>query len=344
MKMKHIYFKTILLLSSLPIFLSGCGLFTEPLREEKKNLFVDLSAIPNYYKYEENGDVPVPVAIELDCATLFNPQGIVLVNQGDEYIIGADGMPVGIGDRVITWEKSSVTIHYVTGVKVDFPENSVGLIDQCDAAAAPLVADAGPAPIPVAAPTDFNLPEPNDFVVLDQEWFRKDKTFEDILERLSEALDLAGFDRKKWRYNALSSENGFYILTDIERIKPFNGVPHKGPARWDLSRNGWNNRVRFRRFIFYVSTTPPITEKEITYQEHEEHVKDGERYFQSVSYLDVEFQEKPSVTALVYVGDVPEDIFSVVDSTKGPIDAITHLKESGILQDTLTLASRSNRY
>ena len=102
-----------------------------------------------------DGDAPVPVAREPDCATLVNPLGRVLVNQGDEYIIGADGMPVSIGDRIVTMDGSSVTVSYVTSATVQLPENSQLLIDQCDAAAAPLVADAGPAPIPVVAPTNY---------------------------------------------------------------------------------------------------------------------------------------------------------------------------------------------
>jgi len=97
-----------------------------------------------------DGDAPPVAAVEPDCATLVNPVGRVLVNQGDEYIIGAEGMPVGIGDRIVTMDGSGVTIAYVTSAAVDLPENSQLLIDQCDAAASPLVADAGPAPIPVA--------------------------------------------------------------------------------------------------------------------------------------------------------------------------------------------------
>ena len=102
-----------------------------------------------------DGDrTPAPL-VEPDCATLVNPIGRVLVNQGDEYIIGADGMPVGIGDRIVTMDASGVTVSYVTGAAVDLPQNSQLLIDQCDAAAAPLVADAGPAPIPVVQPTNY---------------------------------------------------------------------------------------------------------------------------------------------------------------------------------------------
>lgn len=97
-----------------------------------------------------DGDAQPVAPVEPDCATLVNPVGRVLVNQGDEYIIGADGMPVGIGDRIVTMDGSSVTVAYVTSAAIDLPENSQLLIDQCDAAASPLVADAGPAPIPVA--------------------------------------------------------------------------------------------------------------------------------------------------------------------------------------------------
>lgn len=94
---------------------------------------------------------PVPL-LEPDCATLVNPVGRVLVNQGDEYLIGADGMPVNRGDRVVTMDGSSVTVSYVTSAAVDLPENSQLVIDECDAAVMPIVTESGPAPVPVVAP------------------------------------------------------------------------------------------------------------------------------------------------------------------------------------------------
>lgn len=90
-------------------------------------------------------------------ANLSDPQGRVLVNQGEEYIIGRAGMPLYSGDRIVTMDSSGATVAYVNGCSLDLPENSqltLTQADECEQAAAAVAADSAAigaeAPIPEA--------------------------------------------------------------------------------------------------------------------------------------------------------------------------------------------------
>lgn len=91
-------------------------------------------------------------------ANLSEPQGRVLVNQGEEYVIGRTGMSLYSGDRIVTMDSSTVSVAYSNGCSVDLPENSQLTLtkpDECQQAAAAVAADSGAigaeAPIPEAA-------------------------------------------------------------------------------------------------------------------------------------------------------------------------------------------------
>ncbi|MGE5152701.1 MAG: hypothetical protein ACM3ST_01685 [Bdellovibrio bacteriovorus] len=70
--------------------------------------------------------VVAPVAgAETEIAYLLRINGSALVNKGEQYVDGAEGMPLSTGDRVMSLEDSGAVIQFADGCRYTMEENEL---------------------------------------------------------------------------------------------------------------------------------------------------------------------------------------------------------------------------
>jgi hypothetical protein len=95
-------------------------------------------------------------AAEQQVAAIARITGSVMVNKGPQYVGGTEGMPLSIGERVMTLEGTSAEIQFDDGCRYTMDENEIVTIPRLS----PCVMTKGPSgrlsvapPVPPTSPT-----------------------------------------------------------------------------------------------------------------------------------------------------------------------------------------------
>jgi hypothetical protein len=71
------------------------------------------------------GSLPTAIAEEGEVAYVARVTGAALVNKGDQYVDGTEGMPLSTGDRVMTLAQSEAAIQFKDGCQYLMKENEL---------------------------------------------------------------------------------------------------------------------------------------------------------------------------------------------------------------------------
>jgi hypothetical protein len=111
------------------------------------------------------GSLPTAIADEGEVAYVARVSGATLVNKGDQYVDGTEGMALSTGDRVMTLDQSEAAIQFKDGCRYLMKENELmtvpsmspcvftkGAGDRLSVATLPPVPPATPPVVPVIPP------------------------------------------------------------------------------------------------------------------------------------------------------------------------------------------------